>query len=502
MRKILFIGAFLYCYSTSFAQYDLKVIQGRYNYGIFTFYPDQTKVDSALSLSARSGTSYNSGATCLYNIGNNNLYNNNSQLLVCNITDTIENSFPLVDSLYGFSGDGGQGTPGSTLMLPKNDREVYALAVSFTDTAWPNPSVPADRVWLATLDMQANNGKGSVSYKEPILNKYIDNGRLGAVRHGNGKDWWVVVNENRSDYYDVILLNSIGRVDNPILQQIGLPTRFAIAGNIAFSPDGTKMLITDLVQKPQLFDFDRCTGLLSNPQTIDYTWLDKYGQVIPSAKGCLYGVFSPNGRFLYLNNYFSIWQYDLQASNIDSSKVLIALYDSTRYSKTSDAFVFEKGKVENDGKIYYDQYGGGFYPYDAKLCVINNPDQKGSACDFTIDAFNCISYQGIALPDNINYHTTELAGSPCDTIATAIVEALNPAATLYPNPAEDRVQLQSTTIFTAYQLFDISGRLILAAPLDSTQQIAVSSLARGVYWLKLSTNRQNNSTTTLKIIKQ
>jgi hypothetical protein len=57
---------------------------------------------------------------------------------------------------------------------------------------------------------------------------------------------------------------------------------------------------------------------------------------------------------------------------------------------------------------------------------------------------------------------------------------------VYPNPAFDHLTIEGFTDQTIAQMYDISGKLLLSKQLN-TNQIDISSLAKGLYFIKLST---------------
>ena len=72
-----------------------------------------------------------------------------------------------------------------------------------------------------------------------------------------------------------------------------------------------------------LYDFDRETGLLSNGVDLDFGW-EANGDVWLSSVE-----FSPDSRFIYLINTFSLYQLDTWAPDLLSSLTHIADRDTT-----------------------------------------------------------------------------------------------------------------------------------------------------------------------------
>ena len=66
-------------------------------------------------------------------------------------------------------------------------------------------------VMYTLIDMNANNGLGKVTEKNKILQYGWLSRTFQAVRHGNGRDWWIVAPERGdSDKYFLFLLSPEG----------------------------------------------------------------------------------------------------------------------------------------------------------------------------------------------------------------------------------------------------------------------------------------------------
>jgi len=91
------------------------------------------------------------------------------------------------------------------------------------------------------------------------------------------------------------------------------------------------------------------------------------------------------------------------------------------------------------------------------------------------------------------------------SIVTGLEEAqgINLVLSAYPNPASDYVILKVENFKTenlAYQLYDISGKLIESRKIiSSTETIGMENLPSAIYFLKVTNN--NTEVKTFKIIK-
>ncbi len=157
------------------------------------------------------------------------------------------------------------------LILPGTQNKDWYHIIHLTHV-WCGPAFPGIcvRPLLHTLvDMSANNGAGKVVFKNrPLINAWAF-GKPNAVRHANGRDWWIVVPDYLNATYHTLLFNDTGIVDS-LTQEVGYkpaPTHIDSldrGGDNVFSPDGSVYVDSDARNGHRIFDFDRCTGRLSN----------------------------------------------------------------------------------------------------------------------------------------------------------------------------------------------------------------------------------------------
>jgi PKD repeat protein len=264
-------------------------------------------------------------------------------------------------------------------------------------------TLPFDFIGFAILytviDMNANNGLGNVTAKnQVIISDSLWTGKLTAVQHANGRDWWALTNKYLTNQFYKILVSpqGIAVVDT---QAIGMPVDDDL-GQAVFSPDGTKYAVTygALPNDIQIFDFDRCTGELSNEVIIQHPqWFISPGLAISS-----------NSRYLYFCATDTLYQYDLWAADIPASEEIVGVYDGHADPFPSTFFL---AQLAPDNKIYISVPNGSAY-----LHVIEKPNKKGLACAFRQHAINLMNYNGTGLPNNPNYRLGPVDGSPCDTL--------------------------------------------------------------------------------------
>ena len=221
------------------------------------------------------------------------------------------------------------------------------------------------------VDMTQSGGLGAVvsSSKNTLLRTPVSE-NLTAVSHANGVDVWVIVVGHNTNTYYSFLVTPTGVSTTPVTTTIGPNT--VIWGYLRTSASGKKIAIanagTPSTSQVVIFDFDNSTGTLSNPITIS------------TRTGRPYGIeFSPDERYMYYTKWYrpsSLHQVNLKAG---TSAQIIA----------SDTIIHQPTGVNNygalqlasDGKIYMANSGHAF------LGVINNPNARGTACNFVLQGF-------------------------------------------------------------------------------------------------------------------
>ena len=408
----------------------------------------------------------------------NLLFSTNGVFLADRFGDTLVNGTGLNPSTYTSSYPEGFAISQGCLILPQPEAQgiYYLLHGTVDDQTGPN----ALYLYLTTIDMSLNGGLGGVVTKNQVLiNDALNVGKITAVRHANGRDWWVFCHKvNTNMFFRVLLTPNGASLDGT--QSIGV-TRPPDVGQVCFSPDGSKFAYYwgQFNQDLEIFDFDRCTGLFSNPVHI---LIDDYNQMGGVA-------FSSSSRFLYVSSVEDVYQYDTEAADIEASMVHIAEWDSTYSPFPPFATLFDIAQLAPDGKIYI-----GTGNSTDKLHVIHDPDEPGLACNMEQHGIDLPRYFSNSLPNHPNYHLGPLAGSPCDTLGLSVEEGGWPQAIdvqAYPNPSNGRFNLSYPVQPEAgvLEVLDTQGRLVYQKRLAAWSQVHHVELpgeARGMYHCRLS----------------
>jgi len=289
------------------------------------------------------------------------------------------------------------------LPYPENDSLYLLLHLARDWSGIVSPGSYVRRFYYSLIDHRLDNHLGGVIDKNHlIIADTLNVGKLCAVRHANGRDWWSIIQERDANRFYRLLINPNGiNLEEPQIMEDSI---YSGAGQVVFSPDGTKFVqytlkSVQLGHSIYIYDFDRCTGLLSNPLFINF--LDS--EVIAGG-----AAISPNSRYLYISAYRYVYQYDLWADDIAATKDTVAVYDGFT-SPFATRFYF--CQLAPDGKIYINCTNG-----VTVMHVINNPDLPGDSCDVCQHCVQLPTPNSFSIPNFPNYRLGALEGSPCDTL--------------------------------------------------------------------------------------
>ena len=290
-------------------------------------------------------------------------------------------------------------------------------------------------LFYSVVDMNLNNKKGAVIQKNIRLedSTFLCADGLAAIKHGNGRDWWVI-SRNWEHYTDTFnfYIASPDSVTFHHFQKIS-DNLFSSIYRIEPSNDGSKIACCTNKGFLSVFDFDRCTGMLSNEINIsheksnplDFIW---YWDCELSANNKYLYVSKVYGLFSNVDTCNQLLRYDLSAPNILASCDTLFTYCALDFaglielapdSKMYWTFIWNDGVTPN-----YPFPDSVYNQVNTNLSVINYPDS--SFCDFQPFSFYLggkRTYNG--LPNNPNYELGPLVGSPCDTLSANLTPALS-----------------------------------------------------------------------------
>ena len=360
------------------------------------------------------------------------------------------------------------------LPAPEDKSAYYIFHYMPIDTSFLSKGVAyglPTRLYYSIVNMNENFGLGAVTVKNEVLyNGLLCASRMTAVKHGNGRDWWIIRHGFLDNTYYKFLLTPDG-LEGPFVQNIGpvfgLEGRaFDYYGTSVFNQTGDKMATANQLGPLVLLDFDRCSGEFSNPEVIKNIVQD-------TLYGAMGLAFSPNGRFLYVSNKISLNQYDLWNDNLNDSVRLFTETDDNGYA-------IKTVQLAPNGKVYIATWHGGLYA----LHVVNNPDELGLACNFEFAGQPSITANTVNLPNMVNYKLSAAVGSGCDTVVSSLgelgIDRFN--VSVSPNPASDFVRIEASKN-GRFELYNAVGQMVLNYnwKRNDNLPVSVSQLPSGIY---------------------
>jgi hypothetical protein len=374
--------------------------------------------------------------------------------------------------------------PQGALTLPKpGDTSKYYM-IHIAGNYDPERKLILTRLQYSTVDMNLDGGLGDVVEKNIIL-LMGDFGSFTAVRHGNGRDWWLIVPDFGNARWHKILVTPTGFEIFPPQDVSISPHGCEHHAGTAMSSDGSKLANWGDC-KVVVLNFDRCSGAFYSPLELAAPthWIQGGGVA-----------FSPSGRYLYATSQNVLFRADLQSPHpkLDTMRYSLDPYLQSPYDVPGNTFHYLVNAP--NGNIY------GNIPSRSKfLHVLKNADGP------TINDINFVP-QGLPLPvkgvrtlPNIpNYHLYNLVGTLCDTLGiTAVHNASIKFSTLQvapnPNAGIFEVSLPEGD-FQHLTVFNLAGQQVISQPIEKGMrniQIALRNAPPGMYWIELVSKDGSN----------
>ena len=315
------------------------------------------------------------------------------------------------------------------------------------------------RFCYALLDIPTQS---LISKDHIILDEITALSDMVALRHGNGRDWWIYKPSTRSNRYYRGLLSVNGLSEFELYTVPDMQGREQAYTMTHFTQDGSMMAHFSTYQAKycQRLDVDRCTGNLSNPRETDLNPMFRSAEVANF-------ILSPDGSKMYgyrLNYNDSTYlrgnyQYDFES---DSLALLTQqgtlLFMSPNYK---ELYFFAKVIDENSTQYF--------------LGAIQQPDSLGNMTNVNEQKYPIINLPVmLAAPNFANYRLGPLTGSECDTIGSvtvgAWIEENLAELTVFPNPSRDKLHIrftQPTKSKAHLYVINVIGQIVYQAPIEN-----------------------------------
>lgn len=441
MKKRAFVLlAILFLFSIAKAQLGKEAWHWQFGHGVALDFSSGTPVSGTSSIFEFEGSASisdpNTGQLLFYTDGAS-VWNKNNILM--------PNGFGLM---------GQSSSTQAALIVPKPGSTNLFYIVT-------TPEFAGNNVYYSVVDMTLNGGLGDVvtTSKNILLTSGPVTEKLIAVKHCNGKSYWIIDHPFNSNQFNAYLVNSSGISTTPVVSSVGTQQTGSIynaVGYLKASPNGKKLAQgIDAMGILEILDFNASTGQITNPIIINYP----IGTSSVYYKGP-YGLsFSPDNSKLYTcyENAGSVYQWDL-SSGVAST--IIASQTSIGTGLAAGALA-----LASNGKIYKAEYSTN------SLSVINNPNQLGTACNFQAGVINLSGASQFGLPNFIDATNNDAI----ITASNAVQCSIFTTDTLNAGPG-----------FSSY----------LWSTGASTQSITINST--GIYWVTVNDSDGCTITDTIK----
>ena len=293
--------------------------------------------------------------------------------------DVMPNGSNLLGGFYNSCTQGALIVP-----FPEDNQRFYLFTLEELEAQSVNP-LADNGLRYSIVDMTLNGGLGDVqvaTMNTPLATDLTE--KLIVIRSTEIKGFWVIAHKKNANEFLAWKIDACGVSAQPAISTVG--SIFAIspffgateawAGAMDASPDGNRIgMPIDWSDRIEFFDFNKTTGVVSNPLTVNVTddsppeFLRKYG-----------ACFSPDGSKFYYTNINSVYQLNLStytSAAIASSNTLI--YSPTLEPNNYPCFQIEQAP---NNKLYVAIGNTG------RLDEISNPNSLGLACGYVSNAIS------------------------------------------------------------------------------------------------------------------
>ena len=265
--------------------------------------------------------------------------------------------------------------------FPDDNQRSYLFTLDELEQQTGNPV--DDGLRYSVVNMALNGGLGDVeagSINIPLATNLTE--KLIVIRSTEIQGFWIIAHRRNANQFLAWKIDACGVSPQPVVSTVGsnfapiasIGANEGWAGAMDASPDGNRIAMPiDYSNRIEFFNFDKTTGILSNPITVNAVdnatppFLRKYG-----------ACFSPDGSKFYYTNTNSVYQLNLSnytAAAISASLTLI-------YSPLFEPNGFPCFQIEQapNNKLYVAIGNAG------RLDEISNPNAQGLSCGYVPNA--------------------------------------------------------------------------------------------------------------------
>lgn len=243
-------------------------------------------------------------------------------------------------------------------VLSANGSDLVFVQVPGSTTKYYLFSIgAASALQYQVIDMSGNSGEGEV-IRSVTTTSQNNMQQFTVIRHRYADAYWVITHESGNNRFKAHYVDAAGVAVQPVNSDLGLvPDMY---GDMAGSNLGHKIAVTHFTGNqsvPEVFDFDRVCGIVSNAQQLHKELIWDYA----------YGVaFSPDDSKLYITfGYMLSHLVQYYGANYANS-----------YFIASSPQNFNIMRLAPDGRIYFTTHDNGI-PGE-RINAILNPNEAGA----------------------------------------------------------------------------------------------------------------------------
>jgi hypothetical protein len=210
---------------------------------------------------------------------------------------------------------------------------------------------------------------------------------------------------------------------------------------------------------------------------------------------------SPNGMPDELTGNNSIQQDVFRTLSYNTTSINLTINTDDYGNETTWEFLDENGNILDQGGPYNDNITVlDNFIVNTDMCysfTIYDSADDGICCGFGLGDYELSTSDGNIIFSGGDFASQETTNmSITDDLNINVFEESN--ISIYPNPADDVLNIESKYDNLSYELFDVTGKLILNF---QENQIRIGHLSRGIYLLKVKSENLNQFVTKKIIVE-
>jgi len=365
-----------------------------------------------------------------------------------------------------------------------NDYYFVNFKVAWIDST-ENPLMHhrISRIYCSKIRVD-ENGYNVIKVDTLLRNDTILGGGIQACRHANGRDWWIFSSTwNQKQYLRGLLTPYSLTFD--VYDGPG-PDAFQNSGQNHFSSDGTKLFhyITTSFRKMQIYDFDRCTGELSNFREMDFS---NYIPFPPYDFTPF--VLSPDASKIYMGRSNPGPEYSYQNIQVDVETGQMTVVADSVYVPCLTPNL--KWVVSGYQRVPFTLIN--------KLNVFTQPNELGNGSGRIKDLYSLFVDGFRTEPiEYANHLLGPIDGSSCDTLGlndeTAIKKIEQFSFNVFPNPGKEEINFATDLPMPVKLIIrDSQGKTVIENTFNQklfSISTGLSELNAGIYFVELQNQRK------------